>query len=228
MSAADFVKLRKLTEKDGEPAEAILQRAATQLKGLAEKANVELRVLPANGRGPKVSHFLQLTPAGATLLPSAPPGMPTLVTIATPDVFRSIAAGTYSPLQAYLDGKLKVHGNVGVGQQMIQRLAGSGTQTAVCPTLTSENWRLDGIGVGSLTLTGQYFTHGGTVRIVYDWGGGQYEKIVTADATGAWTATESNLSCGDIPGHPGVGVIVTATDLATGQYVTKNYSTPCS
>ena len=187
-----------------------------------------MRILPANGTGPKVSHFLQLTPAGATLLPSAPPGMPTLVTIMTHDAFNSIAGGTYSPLQAYLDGKLKVHGNVGLGQQIIQHLAGSGSQTAVCPTLSSGSWRLDGIGIGSLTLSGQFFTLGGTVQILYNWGGGQYEKIVTADGTGAWTATESNLYCGDIPGHPGVGVIVTATDLSTGQYVTKNYSTPCS
>ena len=39
MSSANYVKLRNLTEKDGEPAEAILQRGATQLERSGRESN---------------------------------------------------------------------------------------------------------------------------------------------------------------------------------------------
>jgi hypothetical protein len=72
-----------------------------------------------------------------------------------------------------------------------------------------------------------FFTPGGTVELVYDYGSGRYQLITTADASGNFTVTEMGIPCGDIPGRPGVGVIVTATDLASGLYITQNYPTPC-
>jgi hypothetical protein len=149
------------------------------------------------------------------------------VAIITSEAFYRVTDGSYSPVQAYLDGKLKLLGNVNVGKRLIAHLAGSGTTAGVCPTLINESWKIDSPGIGSLTFTGEFFTAHGTVEVVYDWGGGFYQRIVTADASGKFTLTEGSLFCGDIPGHPGVGVIVTATDLATGQSTTQSYSTPC-
>ena len=50
MSSTAFVMLRNLTSGSPEPPEAILQRAATQLGGLAQKAIVEVPILPGYSR----------------------------------------------------------------------------------------------------------------------------------------------------------------------------------
>jgi hypothetical protein len=97
------------------------------------------------------------------------------------------------------------------------------------PNLFNERWQLDDPfdGLGSITFDGEGFTHGGAVQIVYNYGGGQYERFVQASLYGAIHVTESYLYCGDIPGMPGVGVIVTAYDNSTGLNTTRSYATPC-
>ena len=226
MSNESYIKLRKLTAGEGEPIEAIVERGVGYLHGLKEKATLQLRVSAVAGTKDSSTHSILLTSSGASLRPVAGT-KPTLVVIITSEAFYRVAEGSYSPVQAYLDGQIRLLGNVALGKRIITHLAGSGTTAGVCPVLFNESWRIDYPGYGSLTLSGEFFTHNGTVEIVYDWGGGLYQRIVTADSTGSFTVTEGNLPCGDIPGHPGVGVIVTATDLATGQYSTQSYSTPC-
>lgn len=95
--------------------------------------------------------------------------------------------------------------------------------------LSDGTWRLDSPfdGVGSLTLSGSGFTSEGAVQIVYNYGGGQYERFVQANSSGAFTVTEHSIFCGDIPGMPGVGVIVTAFDISLGVNTTGRYRTPC-
>jgi putative sterol carrier protein len=225
MSAESYVKLRRLSSQEGEPIEKILQRATDELRGLREKASIQLRLVGSGSTGAQI-YSIRLTPTGAHLHADTVTN-PTLVVIATTEAFYRMVEGSYSPLQAYLDGKMKLQGNVELGRRVIQHLAGSGTQVAVCPVLINESWKLDGPGYGSLTVSGEFFTPGGTVDIVYDWGGGLYRRIITADANGNFTVTEPNLYCGDIPGRPGVGVVVTATDLSSGQYNTQSYGTPC-
>jgi hypothetical protein len=44
MSAESYVYLRKLTTRDGEPIEDILQMGAEQLRGLEEKATLQFRL----------------------------------------------------------------------------------------------------------------------------------------------------------------------------------------
>jgi hypothetical protein len=97
------------------------------------------------------------------------------------------------------------------------------------PSLLNERWQLDNPfdGLGSLTVSGQGFLSGGSVRIVYDYGGGQYQRFLNANIDGQFTVTEPFIYCGDIPGMPGVGVIVTATDIASGLQTTEKYATPC-
>jgi SCP-2 sterol transfer family len=228
MSVQSYVKLRKLASHNDEPIEAILENAAKQLQSSREKATVEVRLIGA-GSNRTSKYWMRFSGAGAFLDTRAEgASKPTLVMIATLDAFRRMAEGSYSPVQAYLDGKVKLQGDVHVGKNIVKQLAGSGEQVDVCPTLYNESWRIAGPGYGSLTLSGKFFTPGGTVELVYNWGGGFYQQIVTADSEGSFNATESNLSCGDIPGDPGVGVIVTATDVSSGQYTTASYSTPCS
>ena len=180
-------------------------------------------------KGGSGTHFIVLTPSGASVQtgPIAA-NKPTLVAIISLEAFYQVADGSYSPLQAYLDKKLRLLGNVDVGRRIIEHLKASGTSSGVCPILVNESWTLNGPGYGLLRVTGEFFTPNGTAEIVYDWGGGFYQRITTADNNGNFTITEGFLPCGDIPGHPGVGVIVTATDIATGQSTkSEGYATPC-
>lgn len=228
MSSESYIKLRNLTVHEGEPVRQILQRNLDQLRGLKEKAIVHLRVKggPTSAEEPVSGYSIALTPSGASL-DTQGFTKPTLAVILPYDTFFGIASGSYSPLQAYLDGTLKLVGNVELGKRIISHLGASGTTAGVCPTLFNESWHLDGPGFGHITFSGEFFSDFGTVEIVYDWGGGFFQQIVVADKNGSFTTTESNLYCGDIPGNPGVGVIVTATDLGTGQSVTEGYGTPC-
>ncbi len=230
MSADSYIKFRKLTMQDGEPIEDILQRGADELRGLGEKASVELRLIGGADTIAKSIYSMLLTPAGASLHRERFTN-PTLVVIMTSSVFHDIADGSYSPLQAYLDGKLKLQGNVELGRRIIQHLRASGTLSVACPHLTEVAWQLDPVPpgfepvIGSLTLSGNNFTFGGTVEIVYDYGSGRYQQITTANSVGSFTVTQDALYCGD--NAAGVGVIVYATDLSSGQYTTLNCSTPC-
>ena len=99
--------------------------------------------------------------------------------------------------------------------------------SAISPTtLISLNQFNNGF-TGTLTLSGEFFTPNGVANVVYDYGSGQYQRLPVADASGNFTISEPSIFCGDIPGHPGVGVIVTAFDLSSGQSTTQSYATPC-
>jgi len=106
-----------------------------------------------------------------------------------------------------------------------------------CSTSIQVSWRYDGNGTGSVTVQGEGFTHGGLVGVTYDYGSGYYRQYTTASQTicnrwycvvgGQFTVTEPGIGCGDIPGHPGVGVIVDAFDYKSGLDPSQSIATPC-
>jgi len=227
MNSESLTKLPNLTAREGEPIEETIERSLPRLPGLTEKAIVHLRVIGGPGQQATQNYSISLTSSGAHLQAQFTPKA-TLVLIASYDDFTRILNGSYSPLQAYLDGTLKPLGDIEMGKRIISTLSGSEVPMLVCPILLNESWHVDGPGYGHITLSGKYFTSSGNVEIVYNWGGGFYQQLLVADyANGAFTTTQDQVPCGDIPGMPGVGVIVTATDIATSKYVTKSYATPC-
>jgi hypothetical protein len=236
MTNTQSAKLRKLVASDDEPIEDIVMRAARELGGLRERAIIELRLLDDEDLDSVTRFTVQLSHAGASLLPRNVEG-PTFLAITTVKTFREMANGSYSPFSARLDGKLNIRGNVEIGQKILRHLAGPSVQTptphtptgelnlfAHCPTLVNESWS-SGPYYGSLTVTGNYFTRGGPVEIIYNYFSGQYRQDVTADASGSFTVTQDYIPCGNV--YPGVGVIVKATDELFGIYITRDYSTPC-
>lgn len=230
MSDVSPVELRKFTAREGESIETILRRGIEHLGGLGKKATIELRLIPSGGSGAASVHSIILTPAGA-FLHSKRIKKPVLVAISTPEAFHRMAEGSYCPVQAYLDGELRVHGNVDLGKEILRNLFGpSNTQSLVCPTLHGESYTLEepGYPVGSLTFSGEFFTPFGEVEIVYDFGSGFYQQIVTADSSGSFATTETGIYCGPIPGRGNIGVVVTATDNSTGKSTSQGYTTPCS
>lgn len=221
-------KLQKITKKDDETIEDILHLAAEKLHGLAVKATIQLRLIQVDETVTKSVFSMQLSPTGV-FLQSNIVTKPTLLIVTTAKTFREIAKGIYSPVQAYLEDKLFLQGDANLGKQVILHLAGRDFPLVedfiVSPVLTSSDWQPNGIGGGTLSFTGLFFTPFGQVVIHYDWGGGFYEQIVSADDNGEFTTSEP-IPCGDF--QPGVGVIVDAFDLAS-QKSTQLYkwSTPC-
>jgi hypothetical protein len=240
MNAASYY-IQKITVKDGEPIEDILQRGVEQLRGLQEKATVQLRLLAVaageNQRGSsrRAIYSLALTPAGAFLQRES--GRPTLVIITTAGVFYRMAKGSYSPLQAYLDGDMQLLGNIDLAKRILVHLAGLSTDADAikalantCPVqLYNPIWQLDPTlpGYGSLTLSGKNFWPNGSVFLFYDWGSGDTNLTTRADSSGGFTLTARFIPCGAIPNRGGAGVIVTATDDTTQSTTQQSYSTPC-
>ncbi len=230
MSTESHVKLRKFTTREGEPIEDVLKRGVCELGGLGRKATIELRLIPATGSGAASVHTVVLTPTGASLHPKRLKN-PTLVAMSTPETFYRIAEGSYSPVQAHLDGELKFLGDVDLAQLVLGPLAGAGLQPSlgVCPTLYNESYTPDGLSLGgTLTFSGEFFTPFGAVDINYDFGGfNSPPSHVYADAAGSFSISIPEVLCGPIPGRGGVGVFVTAVDLSTAKYTTQGYVLNC-
>lgn len=226
MNAVPPILLRKLATKPDEPAADILSHAADQLRSLNETATVEFRLIGPKGSGAASTYSMQLAPGGATVRAEGTAER-ALVVVMTAETFRRVAEGSYSPLQAYMDKRLGVRGDVDLGRRMIQHLAGPGAQVAANPILGANGqWHLDGPGYGSLTVEGFCFTPNTTVHLVYDWGGGFYSNFATTNQGGHFIVVQDNLACGNIPGR-NYGVEVTATDAASGKQATQTYNTPC-
>jgi len=226
-SSEAYIRLRKLSEREDEPVADILTRAMSHWHGPGEKGTLQLRINHPEPDKSREVFNIALNANGARFQKERL-GAPALTVVLRAEDFRRIAEGSYSPVQAYLDGTLHLHGDVELGKSVIKHLAGSGSQANVCPILVNESWQSDGNGfTGTLTLTGEFFTPNGVADVIYDYGSGQYRRLPVADASGNFTISESSIFCGDIPGHPGVGVIVTAFDLSSGQSTTQSYATPC-
>ena len=227
--ADSYVMLRNMTTTEGEPIEDILHRVAKHMAGLQEKAIIHLRVIRTDEAGTKKVYSLHMTPSGSAVRADVMVA-PTLTLITTAKALRQMLSGSYSPVQAYLDGRLHRHGDVALAKRVALHLAESGSNVSVCPLLDAEQWHSDGRGYGSLTVSGFNFTPGGVASLIYDWGGGRFRKNVIADDRGRFTVTELGIPCGDFPGQPGVGVIVSVFDLASGQSLItgdQSYATPC-
>ncbi len=227
MGTASDIKLRKLTKRDDEPIEEIVKRGVEEFRGESGEAIVELRLIDKSGTKARTSFSVQITPAGPSVLKKSA-RKPDFVAIMTDEAFRRMAGGSYSPFQAYQDGNLKVHGNLQLGRQIIRRLVPvpeGGGGGGMMVLIVDEGYDPAG---ESLTLSGCGFTPNGGVKLYYDYGGGQYESIISADSDGAFNNfTQPGIACGPMTNGSNVGVVVTATDLTTGAYTTQGYATPC-
>ena len=110
--------LRRLTEQPGEPVGDVLRRAADLLRPHLPEATIEVRLAGTRGADVGARYSVQLTPAGATVAPGgtrdAGAPAPTLTFVMTADTFRRITDGSYSPMQAYADGRVRFSGNLEV------------------------------------------------------------------------------------------------------------------
>jgi putative sterol carrier protein len=63
---------------------------------------------------------------------SAKAAKPTVEVITTPEIWKEIASGRLAPHDAFLEGRMRVRGDVRVAQRMVKHLAGAEGLTSVC------------------------------------------------------------------------------------------------
>ena len=98
MATETFSTLRNLTVSDDEPIEDVVKRAADALRGVAGTATVELRLIEGSGSKARTSYSVHLTPSGVSVQTGSATKAD-FAAITTPEVFRRIAGGTYSPFR---------------------------------------------------------------------------------------------------------------------------------
>lgn len=225
MTTQALVRLTPLSGAD-ESIPQVVQKGMEKLAGLGRKAIFELRVTGGPQHPEEMVMTIQLTPSGARLLPQEVE-KPTLSAAMTREVLGDITRGAYSPVQAFRESKLTLRGSLDLAEVILRRLAGpapgSGSGFAPCDQLNFVSYDP---ASGSLTLNGTNFVSGATVVLDYDWGGGVFQQVVTAVNDG-FTVTQPGIPCGDLPGNPGVGVIVTAFDELLNLTRTQGFPTPC-
>jgi len=96
----------------------LIQRGLAHLHGLKETATVQLLITE---HGQEHSYLIALTHLGA-FLEDEPLTEPTLSVTIGFDSFLRIADASYSPLQAYLDGQLKLRGDLELAQRIAAKL----------------------------------------------------------------------------------------------------------
>jgi hypothetical protein len=224
-----YLQIQKLTTMEGDPVETILEKVIHRLQGVREQATIHLQLNPAEGADTAShSYAIQLTAEGASLHTDLT-SKPALVVITTSEIFHHMARGIYSPVQAYVEKKLTAQGDIELAKRVVAHLAAGPIvpdgPTTQSPILLGNSYTPS---TKSLSFVGCYFTPNGQVVLHFD-AGSFYESITTADSNGSFSFTLSGISCGDIPGHPGVGVIVYAYDVGS-QTATVNYGwpTPCA
>lgn len=150
MVAEFYATLRNLTIEASEPIERIVTRAAQHLDNLRDTGILHLRLIQPRGEPAQRTNFsIALSSAGAVLLEDGGPGRKgfdrsALSVLTMTDSFRRIVEGTYSPVQAYLDGRLHLHGNVDLGKSIVLHLLRAGGPLAFCPLKIDQDWQAVG------------------------------------------------------------------------------------
>jgi len=135
MGAESYVMLKPFTANGGEAVGDILKRVVAHLIGIPEKAVIEIRVHHGVARE-RIVYSVHLRGSDAVLRTERAE-RPSLVVIVGADALRRIAEGLYSPVQAYLDGKMKLGGDIALGKRVILHLASSGSHVDACPVPAS-------------------------------------------------------------------------------------------
>ena len=228
MENQTLVRLTPLPGTEGSVPE-IVRHGVDKLAGLGRKAIFELRLTGGPQDHEETVMTIHFTASGASLLPRRVE-KPTLSAAMTTEVFLDITRGAYSPVRAFRESKLTLRGSLDLAEAILRGLGGPAGAPAGGPA-QGQCDQLEFVSYdpasGSLTLTGVNFVSGATVVLDYDWGGGTYQQVVTAADSG-FTVIQPGIPCGDIPGDPGVGVIVTAYDELLQLTRTQGFPTPCA
>jgi hypothetical protein len=123
-----FMRLRRLTEGGVDPAQG-MAALAQRLQDLGEQGVLQVRLVGADAGDE--SRFWSII-AGEDSARAERVGRPDLEIVTTAETWRRLTDGSYSPLDAFLDGKLRVRGDVDFGKRVLRHLGEPGGSVDVC------------------------------------------------------------------------------------------------
>jgi putative sterol carrier protein len=102
---------------------------ARQLDTFGTSATLRFRL---EGDAPAVTRDVVVSKGGAHVAETPSPGLPSLEIVTTHAIWRAIAGGTLSPLEAFVTRKMRVLGSTGLGVKVFRHLRGSGRRVDIC------------------------------------------------------------------------------------------------
>ncbi len=121
-----YMRLRSLIESPEDALGGAFTRIASELPG--DSGSVQFRVV---GDGDDDEPRFWSASAGAAARAAATEE-PALEIVAKAETYRRMVDGSYSPLEAFLDGRMRVRGDIELGKQLLKRLGQPGGITDVC------------------------------------------------------------------------------------------------
>jgi putative sterol carrier protein len=115
-----YALVRSLTDGHGNDVDLTMELLANAISGVGEQGALQLS-LGGTDEGEQRRTWTLSLDEGA----SADGSVTSDVTLLTaPETFQRMAEGTYSPVQAFLDGKLRVRGDIDLAKRILRHLAG--------------------------------------------------------------------------------------------------------
>jgi hypothetical protein len=124
-AVVEYARLRHLSDASDEPERGL--RAVAERLGDFEPGGVVQVRLVDGGEGAVWSIV-----AGGGDARAGEAARPDLEIVTTEPTWGRLAEGSYSPLQAFLDGSLRVRGDVALGKRMLRHLGEPGGTVDVC------------------------------------------------------------------------------------------------
>ncbi len=118
-----YARLRSLTETPEDALGGVFKQVAAELPDSA--GTVQFRVV-----GDGEARYWSAS-AGSEAR-AAKADDPALEIVATGETYRRMADGSYSPLEAFLDGKMRVRGDVDLGKRLVRKLSQPGGIVDIC------------------------------------------------------------------------------------------------
>jgi putative sterol carrier protein len=123
-----YATFRTLTGPQEQDLADTFQQMAAQLSDSGESAQVQFRILDGDERR---YYCLSLDRYGCKAS-SDRAEEPALEVVTRSETWRQIAAGSLSPLDAFIQGKMRIRGDVELGKRLLRQLAGSEGQVDIC------------------------------------------------------------------------------------------------
>lgn len=122
-----YATLRPLAPEGVKDVRKGFQKMLSSLRRFDGEGRIQFRIL---GRRPE-RWLLELYP-GRRTVKKAEAKDPDFELLTRKETWNAIASGRLSPAEAYLQGKLRVRGNVEFGRRVFQRLAAPGGDFEIC------------------------------------------------------------------------------------------------
>lgn len=119
-----YALVRSLTDANGSDAEETVRRLAAEMTDAGESGSLRLSLGGHEEGAERRAWMLSLDGGDAEVGANGSSADVELLTAL--ETFQRMADGSYSPVQAFLDGKLRVRGDVSLGKRILRHLAGPG------------------------------------------------------------------------------------------------------